>query len=93
MYLFSVLGVEGEVNGTILWLGTAGLGTVGAAIVIEMVALARGSSGTGGRRRVVERSLRESSDLKTERRSSDLKTERRLSLRGLEKDMIIAGMV
>ena len=85
MYLFSVLGVEGAPNGSLLWVGGAGVLTWVIAGLIEFASIAFGrpvSTGDGQAGSSV--SLGE---------PSNIGAEERLSLGNVEENMTIAGLV
>ena len=86
MYLFSVLGVEGEPNETIIWVGGAGGLTLLIAMLIEFACIASGRSvSTGdGQAGSSSGSLGE---------PNNVSAEQRLSLSNIEKNMTVAGLV
>ena len=88
MYLFSVLGVEGNPNDTNFVVGAAGMMTLMVSVLIEMLALA------------MERSMQADQPVgatsETPRRSLSGRTflsERRLSLGNVSREMTVAGLV
>ena len=85
MYLFSVLGVEGAPNDTILEVGLAGAVTLIIAGLIEFASLAFGRSGsTGDGQAGSSRDLRESRKLRTSRSAS---------IGNIAENMTVAGLV
>ena len=78
----SILGVEGEPNGKIFWIGLAGGLALGVASLMEMFSIASTTLGT---------TAGDGQSAASE--ESDFSSERRLSLGKLEDDMVIAGMV
>ena len=87
MYLFSVLGVEGVPNGSLLWVGGAGAVTLGVAAFIEFASIAFGRSvSTGdGQAGSSSGSLGQPSNIGAE--------ENQLSLSNVEENMTVAGLV
>ena len=86
MYLFSVLGVEGERNETFLLLGLAGAVTLSVAAFIELAYIAFGRSGSTG-----DGKAGSSSGSLGE--PNNIGTEQRLSLANVEENMKVAGLV
>ena len=86
MYLFSVLGVEGMPNGSLSWVGLAGLMTLGIAALIEFASIAFGRSSSTGDSQAgsLSGSLGE---------PSNINAEQRLSLSNVEENMTVAGLV
>ena len=86
MYLFSVLGVEGAPNGSLLWVGLAGGLTLVGACLIEFAYIAFGRSvSTGdGQAGSTSGSLGQ---------PSNIGAEQRLSLSNIEENMTVAGLV
>ena len=86
MYLFSVLGVEGVPNKTILEVGLAGLMTLLIVALIEFAYIAFGRSGSSGDSQAAgpSRSLNE---------AANYRSERRLSSGKIADDMVVAGLV
>ena len=77
MYFFSVLGVEGTQNGSLLWVGLAGAVTLGAAALIEFASVAFGRS--------------DSTD--DDQARPRVRASRSLSLSNIEENMIVATLV
>ena len=78
-YIFSVLGVQGEPNITIWYVGAAGLATLTISFLLEITALV-----------VKQQAEDKTNDIQA---SSFRESEKRISLSGLECDMIITGLV
>ena len=88
MYLFSFLGVEGEYNATILWMGSAGLETLLIAAIVEGASIAFGRLGSAGGSQAgsSSASLGETSNFSAV-------VEEQLSLEDVEENMTFAGLV
>jgi hypothetical protein len=85
MYLFSVLGVEGKRNETIIWLGGSGALTMGIAALIELAYIAFGRSvSTGDGQEGSSVSLGEPSNIRRSRSAS---------IGNIAENMTIAGLV
>ena len=86
MYLFSVLGVEGVPNRSLLWVGGAGFVTLGVTALIEFAYIAFGRSVSTGDEQVGSSSgnLGE---------PSNVSAEQRLSLSNVGENMTVAGLV
>eukprot|EP00518_Triparma_eleuthera_P004554 CAMPEP_0182455562 /NCGR_PEP_ID=MMETSP1319-20130603/1692_1 /TAXON_ID=172717 /ORGANISM="Bolidomonas pacifica, Strain RCC208" /LENGTH=173 /DNA_ID=CAMNT_0024653655 /DNA_START=1 /DNA_END=522 /DNA_ORIENTATION=+ len=86
MYLFSVLGVEGAPNYTILGVGGVGVVTLGVAALIEFYSIAFGRSGSTGDSQAAGPSGSLNEAIK-------YRSERRLSSGKIADDMVVAGLV
>ena len=86
MYLFSVLGVEGVPNGSLLWVGGAGAVTLGVAAFIEFASIAFGRSVSTGDGQA-------GSSSGSLGQPSNIGAEERLSLSNVEENMTVAGLV
>ena len=86
MYLFSVLGVEGAPNETIIWVGLACGVTMLIAALIEFASIVfgRSVSPSDGQAGSISGSLGE---------PSNIGAEQRLSLSNIEENMTVAGLV
>ena len=81
MYLFSVLEVEGDPDWTIVWVGLAGVMTLGVAGLIELASIAFGRSfSTAGSSGSINEAI-------------NYRSERRLSSGKIADDMVIVGLV
>ena len=87
MYLFSVLGVEGTPNGSIMSLGGAGAMTMIVAALIELASIAFGRSNSKGDGQVTGSSSGSLGE------PSNIGAEQRLSLSNVEENMAFAGLV
>ena len=85
MYLFSVLGVEGAPNETIIWVGGAGVVTFGVAALVEFASIAFGRS--------VSTSDGQAGSSGSLGEPSNIGAEQRLSLANVEANMTVAGLV
>ena len=88
MYIFSVLGVKGEYNGTIYVVGGVGAGTLGVAALIEMFVLAFGET-----RRVELPEGNYQAPKGGLSGASKFSSGRRLSLGRVGDDMKVAGFI
>ena len=85
MYLFSVLGVEGVPNGSLLWVGLAGGMTLGVAALVEFASITFGRSDTT--------SDGQSGSSGSLDEPSNVNAEQRLSLANVGENMAFAGLV